>query len=192
MKKFSIIILIILLVVCATTLVGCTNNSFGKEFKSMNELSEFLKANNIPTKLPQYITDSDKIEAKLHYIAKFDKKKDAYDGYKIYCFSEPFHVGIYGYNFTSDTIISDDPTRAKEHSTVTINDINIQIFTGENTGDGIFLIAKFNQNNEHYEIRIVGRGKKKNSPTYDITFDSELFNKATVEIEKIAKDIIIA
>lgn len=175
--------LIIVMAILTLTLVGCKSVSYGEIFNSSEELSEFMTSKDIDLK---YISSESIFhqgkDSKVdkHYIASYDNDSQSFIGYKTYYFAKDYKIAVYGFNSQEKaSILSDMPTRVVSVGTVNSKDHKIEIFEGENVGEGIFLIGKLIIDEKQYEIRVVGNKE------IVIKKDNEYYNVAIEKIKEI-------
>lgn len=159
MKK-SLAVIIMLLSIFVFTFVGCTPNSYGENLGGMQELKEFLQKKEINLMYPTSLPNESYDKLKQNFIANYDGDKKQYDGYKIYHFTSPFNISVCGFNFVSDTLITDDTARLTKKGDIESNSYKIEIFTGEGYEKSLFVIGKIIIDNSQYEVRVVGNKEK--------------------------------
>lgn len=170
MKK---IVSIFMVIICFSILfTSCTNTSYGEAFNSQDELKTVLQEKQIELKYPSSFPNGDHEKAKFNYISNRNIEEKKEIGYKIYCFSEPFNTAVYGYDFETTDVQSENSEFLTKAETLNINGVEFQLYEGIGHKDSIFFIASGNIDGKHYECRIVGNETTKDGDSINYIFKS--------------------
>lgn len=191
MKNKTLILITVLLIICSLSLfTGCSKKVYGMSYNSLDELKFALVNDGVNLNFPE-LKFADGKDNTFNYISNYSNEQKKNFGYKLYCFSDIFNVAVYGYNYTSDTVICDDPNRLITVVDNPFANNSINFCYGKGFQDSLFLIATLNYGGNHYEIRVVGNKDTddKGKFIHQIFFDNEYYTNALVIVGDIAASL---
>lgn len=186
MKKI-LITAVIIMALLSVILTGCSTINYGNNYNTMAELQEYLISKEVNIKYPGEFDGDKNIE--YNYVAAYNNTIKEYIGYKIYRFSSPFYVSVYGYNHYDKAVMSDNIDRLTAKGSVSSSIGDINIYTGDSGDDSLFVIGVIDIDGHRYECRVTADNQRKDNKLINaITDGSENYNKSI----ELIKDILIS